>query len=129
VKAPSCCLSCKSSATLQLFKHLTVYTPADCRLQKSVGQTTDRNRARLPSLFGMKITQVPSQYNNQIQEVQAGNKVWVHAKAPSHCQSCESSAPHKLFKQSTALLQTINCRKVWGKQPTGTDQGSPHCLV
>jgi hypothetical protein len=34
-------------------------TPADYRLQKSVGQTTDRNRARLPSLFGMKFTQVP----------------------------------------------------------------------
>jgi hypothetical protein len=35
------------------------YTPADYRLQKSMGQTTDRNRARLPSLFGMKFTQVP----------------------------------------------------------------------
>jgi hypothetical protein len=34
-------------------------TPADYRLQKSVGQTTDRNRERLPSLFGMKFTQVP----------------------------------------------------------------------
>jgi hypothetical protein len=34
-------------------------TPADYRLQKSVGQTTDRNRARLPSLFGMKFTRVP----------------------------------------------------------------------
>jgi hypothetical protein len=34
-------------------------TPADYRLQKSVGQTTDRNRARLPSLFSMKFTQVP----------------------------------------------------------------------
>jgi hypothetical protein len=34
-------------------------TPADYRLQKSVGQTTDRNRARLPSLFGMEFTQVP----------------------------------------------------------------------
>ena len=33
-------------------------TPADYRLQKSVGQTTDRNRATLPSLFGMKFTQV-----------------------------------------------------------------------
>jgi hypothetical protein len=31
-------------------------TPADYRLQKSVGQTTNRNRARLPSLFGMKFT-------------------------------------------------------------------------
>jgi hypothetical protein len=31
-------------------------TPADYQLQKSVGQTTDRNRARLPSLFGMKFT-------------------------------------------------------------------------
>jgi hypothetical protein len=34
-------------------------TPADYQLQKSVGQTTDRNRARLLSLFGMKFTQVP----------------------------------------------------------------------
>jgi hypothetical protein len=34
-------------------------TPADYQLQKSVGQTTDRNRGRLPSLFGMKFTQVP----------------------------------------------------------------------
>jgi hypothetical protein len=34
-------------------------TPLDYQLQKSVGQTTNRNRARLPSLFGMKFTQVP----------------------------------------------------------------------
>jgi hypothetical protein len=40
-----------------------------------------------------------------------------------------SSTALKLFKQLTALLQTINCRKAWGKQPTGTEQGSPHCLV
>jgi hypothetical protein len=26
-------------------------------------------------------------------------------------------------------LQTINCRKAWGKQWTGTEQGSPHCSV
>jgi hypothetical protein len=53
----------------------------------------------------------------------------VHVKAPFPCLSCESSTALKLFKQSTALLQTINCRKAWGKQPTGTEQGSPHCLV
>jgi hypothetical protein len=34
-------------------------TPADYWLQKSMGQTTNRNRARLPSLFGTKFTQVP----------------------------------------------------------------------
>jgi hypothetical protein len=104
VKAPSCHLSCKSSAALQLFKQLTALLPADCPLQKSVGQTTDRNRARLHSLCGMKFTQVPSQNSNQIREVQARNKVWVHVKVPSHCQSCESSATLQLFKQSTALL-------------------------
>jgi transposase len=53
----------------------------------------------------------------------------VHVKVPSCCLSCESSATLKLFKQSTALLQTNNCRKAWGKQLTGTEQGSPHCLV
>jgi hypothetical protein len=30
-----------------------------------MGQTTNRNRARLPSLFGMKFTQLPSQYSSQ----------------------------------------------------------------
>jgi hypothetical protein len=35
-------------------------TPADYQLQKSIGQTTDRKRATLPSLFGMKFTQVPA---------------------------------------------------------------------
>jgi hypothetical protein len=104
-------------------------TLADYQLQKSMGQTTDRNRARLLSLFGMKFTQVPSQYSNQIREVQARNEVWVHAKVPSCHHSCESSATLQLFKQSTAVLQTINCRKAWGKQPTGTEQGSPHYLV
>jgi hypothetical protein len=74
-------------------------TPADYRLQKSVGQTTDGNRARLHSLFGMKFTQVPSQYSKQIKEVQATIKVWVRAKAPSHHVSCESSAGLWLFKQ------------------------------
>jgi hypothetical protein len=35
-----------------------------------MGQATDRNRAKLPSLFGVKFNQVPSQYSNQIGEVQ-----------------------------------------------------------
>jgi hypothetical protein len=69
----------------------------DCR--KSMGQTTDRNRAMLPSLFGMKFTQVPSQYSKQIGEVQATIEVWVRAKMPSHRVSCESSATLQLFKQ------------------------------
>jgi hypothetical protein len=74
-------------------------TPADYRLQKSVGQTTDRNRATLPSLFGMKFTQVPSQYSKQIGEVIATIGVWVRAKAPSHHVSRESSTALRLFKQ------------------------------
>jgi hypothetical protein len=77
----------------------------------------------------MKFTQVPSQYSKQIKEVQTRSEVWVHVKAPSHCVSCKSSIALQLFKESTALLQTIDCRKVWGKQPTGTGQGSTHCLV
>jgi hypothetical protein len=89
VKVPSHHLSCESSAALQLFKDLTA----------PVGQTTDGNSARLHSLFGMKFTQVPSQYSKQIKEVQATIKVWVHAKAPSHHISCESSAALWLFKQ------------------------------
>jgi hypothetical protein len=74
-------------------------TSADYRLQKSVGQTTDGNRAMLHSLFGMKFTQVPSQYSKQIKEVQATIKVWMHAKAPSCHISWESSAALQLFKQ------------------------------
>jgi hypothetical protein len=70
----------------------------------------------LHSLFGMKFTQVPSQYSKQIGEEKVTIKVWVGAKAPSQHVSCESSAALKLFKQSTTLLQTINCRKAWGKQ-------------
>jgi hypothetical protein len=77
----------------------------------------------------MKFTQVPSQYSKQIKEVQATIELWVRAKAPSSHVSCEGSATLWLFKQSIALLQTINCRKTWGKQPTGTEQGSTHCLV
>jgi hypothetical protein len=73
--------------------------PAFYRLQKSVGQTTDRNRARLPSLFSMKFTQVPSQYSKGIEEVKATIKVWVHAKATSRRVSRESSAALWLFKQ------------------------------
>jgi lactam utilization protein B len=102
------------------------------------------SRARLHSLFGMKFTQVPSQYSNQIREVQARNEVWVCVKAPSHCLSCKSSTALQLFKQLTAvlqtnalqlfkqltaLLQTTDCRKARDKQPTGTEQGSPHCSV
>jgi hypothetical protein len=78
-------------------------TPADYQLQKSVGQTTNRNRARLPSLFGMKFTQVPSQYSKGIEEVKATIEVWVRAKAPSrHISrhiSRKSSAALWLFKQ------------------------------
>jgi hypothetical protein len=104
-------------------------TPEDCQMQKSVGQTTSRNRARLHSLFGMKFTQLTCQYSNRIGEVKARSKVWVRVKVPSHRLSFKSSAALQLFKQSTALLQTIDCRKVWGKQLTGTEQGSTHCLV
>jgi hypothetical protein len=74
-------------------------TPADYRLQKSVGQTTNRNRARLSSLFGMKFTQVPSQYSKGIGEVKETIEVWVRAKAPSRRISRESSAALRLFKQ------------------------------
>jgi hypothetical protein len=52
-----------------------------------------------------------------------------NVKAPFCCLSCKSSATLQLFKESTALLQTIDCRKVWGKQPTGTEQGSTQCSV
>jgi hypothetical protein len=99
------------------------------QLQKSVGQTTDRNRARLHSLFGMKFTQVSSQYSKGIREVKVTIEVWVCAKVPSCHVSHKSSAALWLFKQWTALLQTIDCRKAWGKQLTGTEQGSPHCSV
>jgi hypothetical protein len=81
-------------------------TLADYQLQKSMGQTTNRNIARLPSLFGMKITQVPSQYSNQIGEVQARNEVWVRAKAPSCRQSCKSSAALQLSSNN----QPYSCR-------------------
>jgi hypothetical protein len=64
-----------------------------------MGLTTDRNRARLPSLFGMKFTQVPSLYSKGIGEVKATIEVWVCAKAPSHRISRESSAALQLFKQ------------------------------
>jgi hypothetical protein len=77
----------------------------------------------------MKFTQVPSQYSKRIKEVQVTIKVWVRAKAPSRHVSCESSAALQLFKELAALLQTIDCRKVWGKQLTGTEQGSPPCSV
>jgi hypothetical protein len=65
----------------------------------------------------MKFTQVPSQYSNQIIEVQARNKVWVCVMVPSCCLSCKSSTILQLFKQLTALLQPIDCRKAWHKQP------------
>jgi hypothetical protein len=73
----------------------------------------------------MKFTQVPSQYSKGIGEVKATIKVWVGEKAPSCHVSHESSAALQLFKQWTALLQTIDCRKAWGKQPTVAEQGSP----
>jgi hypothetical protein len=52
-----------------------------------------------------------------------------HVKAPSCHLSCESSAALQLFKELTALLQTNDCRKVWGKQPMGTEEGLTHCSV
>jgi hypothetical protein len=51
--------------------------------------------------------------------ISEGSKV--HVKVPSRRLSCKSS--------TTALLQTIDCTEVWGKQPMGTEQGSTHCLV
>jgi hypothetical protein len=43
-------------------------TLADYQLQKCMRKTTNRNRARLPSLFSMKFTQLLSQYSNQFAE-------------------------------------------------------------
>jgi hypothetical protein len=97
-KAPSRRVSCKSSAALPHFQTMNC-TPAEYQLQKSMGQTTDRNRAMFPSLFGMKFTLVRSQYSKGIGEVKAAIDVWVRAKAPSCCVSCESSAALWLFKQ------------------------------
>jgi hypothetical protein len=100
-KAPSHRVSCESSTALLLpsaFQTMNC-TPADYQLQKCVGQTTDRNRAMFPSLFGMKFTQVPSQYSKQIGEGKVTIKVWVRAKAPSRHVSCESSTALWLFKQ------------------------------
>jgi hypothetical protein len=74
-------------------------TPADYQLQKSMGQTTNGNRATFPSLFGIKFTQVPSQYSKGIGEVKATIEVWVCAKAPSHRVSCKTSTTLWLFKQ------------------------------
>jgi hypothetical protein len=49
-----------------------------------MGQTTDRNRARLPSLFGMKFTQVPSQYSKGIGEVKRQSKYgYVQRRLPA----------------------------------------------
>jgi hypothetical protein len=62
----------------------------------------------------MKFTQVPSQYSKGIGEVKATIEVWVRAKVPSRRVSHESSTALRLFKQLTALLQTIDCRKAWG---------------
>jgi hypothetical protein len=73
----------------------------DCR--KSVGQTTDRNRAMLPSLFGMKFTQVPSQYSKRIGEVQARIEVWVRAKAPSRRVSCKSTKARSTWMERDYL--------------------------
>jgi hypothetical protein len=47
-------------------------------LQKNMGQTTNRNRARLPSLFSMKFTQLPSQYSN-CSVICIHNLVWLGA--------------------------------------------------
>jgi hypothetical protein len=49
-----------------------------------------------------------------------------NVKPPSCCLSCESSATLQLFKESTALLQTIDCRKVWGNQ--GEQSKAPHTV-
>jgi hypothetical protein len=63
----------------------------------------------------------------QMKEISEGSRE--NVKAPSCHLSCETSAALQLFKELTALLQIIDCRKVWCKQPTGTEQGSTHCSV
>jgi hypothetical protein len=77
-------------------------TPADNRLQKSVGLTTDRKRARLPSLFGMKFTQVSSQYSKGIGEVKATIEVWI---------MCKGAFPPRIPRKQRrpSALQTMNC--------------------
>jgi hypothetical protein len=66
VKVPSCCLSCESSQHHPLVIQTIDCTPADYRLQKSMGQTTERNRAGLCRLFGMIFTWVSGWWDNQI---------------------------------------------------------------
>jgi hypothetical protein len=52
--------------------------------------------------------------------------------------ACEGTFPPRIPRKQRcpSALQTMNCtpadyrlQKTWGKQPTGTEQGSPHCSV
>jgi hypothetical protein len=126
-KVPSRHLSCQSSTTLKLFKQSTALLQTiNCRKASGKQLTGTEQGSPYCSVWNSHTSAEPTQQPNPISK--ARNKVWMHAKAPSCHLSSESSPTLKLFKQSTALLQTINCRKVWGKQPTGTEQGSPHCF-
>jgi hypothetical protein len=66
VKVPSHCISCESSQHHLLAIQTIDCTPADHWLQKSMGQTTDRNTSGLWWLFGMIFTWVSTWWDNQI---------------------------------------------------------------
>jgi hypothetical protein len=102
-----------------------------CRLSiaEKCGANNRREQSKAPLTVQYEIHTSAQPIQQRIGEVQVTIEVWVHAKVPSHHVSCKSSAALRLFKESTALLQTIDYRKVWGKQPMGTEQGSTHCLV
>jgi hypothetical protein len=122
VKVPSCHLSCKSSQRHPSALQTIDCTLADYQLQKSVGQTTNRNRARLPSLFGIIFTQVSSQYSNRIWEVQGKwGCVWrrLPATNPAKAALPFSSSNNQLHscRLSIAEKHRANNQKEQSKAP------------
>jgi hypothetical protein len=119
---PAKAAPCLSSSNNQLHS---------CRLsiseKRGANNQQEQSKAPLTVRYEIHTRADPIQQPNLIST--SKQQSMVCSKVPSHHLSCKSSTVLKLFKQSTALLQTINCQKAWGKQPQGTEQGSPHCLV
>jgi hypothetical protein len=102
-----------------------------CRLsiaeKHGANNQQEQSKAPLTVRYEIHTSAQPIQQRNL--RSKSDNRSMGTSKAPSCHISHKSSTALWLFQQWTALLQTINCRKAWGKQPTGTEQGSPHCWV
>jgi hypothetical protein len=96
-----------------------------------MGQTTtDRNRATLHSLFGMKFThKCPANRANELEKYKQQKKYGCMQRRLPAAYPAKAVPPFGSSNNELHSCRLSIAEKAWSKQLTGTEQHSPHCSV